>query len=382
MSDFYCAYTSRALRLHFAEQAGRLHVKVKPCCIIHDDLAPPEVSWQPYQDLNTITQNSGLSAYHQWFKTKQTFHPSCQTCESNEQSGRLGNREKMNRLVDSQPDFDYHLIDVAMGNHCNLACAFCTQSFSSLIQKMVQNLDGPPPESWAEPAPASANPKQVGSIIAELLERYRVRTLKFVGGEPLLRENWQPVGDIINSGTQPNLCLEITTNGTVMNQSLLDEFSKVDSVMIRFSIDGIGENYELMRYPHPWPRMERNLDFFLQNRPDNVNYRIAILANAMNFEYLPDIERYYQEKGVDFWVNYNIKPNNAVLHWHNLPDSLIDKVQNSLTDQSAQQGLNIQLDRKKRSQEEVSKEIQWFLKHRGRSAERTLGPETRQYLNL
>ena len=88
------------------------------------------------------------------------------------------------------------------------------------------------------------------------------------------------------------------------------------------SVDSIGSNYEFIRWPHTWKKIEKNLNFLKNNQVDNVKIAIDNLVNIFNFEFLPEIEEYFwNTKRVGY--SCEIKPATSLMNYQNLPEHII-----------------------------------------------------------
>lgn len=381
----YCPYFERGLRLHFNYQKEQLHVQMKPCCHLDPRFIPAETrTWIPVDNFQDLLDRPEHKYWQDYYENNNDFPKACHNCvkvESfrGEHAPRLGAIKR-----DNTDKYDYFKLDIVIGNTCNLACTFCKPDVSSLIAKVAKdNYSDDMPITWKKNNGQNSNSALVGKLTAQFLEKYSVKYVKFIGGEPLLKENWEPIGKVIDKGYLDKSILEITTNGTVVNQKMLDRFSKVDEVILRMSIDSIGKNYDFLRWPHTWNKMDRNLKFLLENKSDNINFGVAVLINVWNIEYLGEIEKYFNNLGISPGFTFDLKPGQSVQHYTNAHPSIINHAINNSTNQSSIDFLTSEnsIWTNKNNFAQVKTETQWFLKQRGMTSD-VLGPMTREWLEI
>ncbi len=122
----------------------------------------------------------------------------------------------------------------SLGSKCNLNCIYC-------YNDTLPNL-------------STYNIRPIGHILMERIVRYlenkygRIR-INFTGGEPLIYKNeifqlLQNISDLKDKIENP----VITTNGTLLNESILDTFKEIDTnIIFNISIDGPPSIHNLTR---------------------------------------------------------------------------------------------------------------------------------------
>lgn len=386
-----CAYVNKGLRLNFLNQKNKTTVKVSPCCHLVKEFSDSGVpKFVPLDSSDSITDHPRLKHYKDYFTNNEDLHPSCVACKNVENSGVDSARQKLNELEQQNSQYDYLKLDVVISNKCNLACPFCSQGSSSLIETLSKkySLDELPLH-WKSQAGKQAEPEIIGETCAELLKKYKIHTFKILGGEPFLKENWEPIGRVLDQEYCKDVQLEITSNGTVMNSKIIERISKTRKTKLRISMDSVGDNYNFIRWPHSWKKMESNLLYLRDNKPKNCDVTLTVLANIFNFEFLPEIEEFFKFINVSAGIacikndfNFALKPLHSPLHWNNLPDSILDYVYNNLESSEAKK--EIQYGRylnQKIDIDEIKKDTEFYLIQRNMKAT-VLGPKTREWLCL
>ena len=383
MKNNHCDYIKKGLRIRLFDLLDGVYASAKPCCHIHSTLTPLEarnkVKVTSAKDIMELKQ---LRYFRDYFESNDDLHPACLPCINGESKGLISPRMNINQK--NYDGYDINKLDVILGNTCNLACPFCSSTSSSLIDKLAKKLDKENrPEFWIPLADeVSAGSKKTADVVAEILQHYKVHTLKLIGGEPFLKENWSKIAEVIDQDYCKDLRLEVTTNGTILNDEIFSRLSKTKKTHLRISIDSIGPNYEFIRWPHSWKKMEANIEY-LKEKLDNfpsVSISVANLVNIFNFEFLPEIEQFYSD--YERFVSYSteIKPITHLQNYQNLPDHILDYVRDNVKSEILKQALV--KGNNNYSKEVLKKEFKVLLAQRKMSAEDVIGPMTRDWLGL
>jgi len=174
--------------------------------------------------------------------------------------------------------------------------------------------------------------------------------------------------------------LDVTTNGTILNDEIFERMSKTKSAHLRLSVDSIGNNYEFIRWPHRWNKMHKNLDYLRNNKIDNVQISVNNLVNIFNFEFLPEIEEYFYDVKNVVGYSIEIKPSTHLHNYQNLPEYIIDHVRKNVKNDKLKRGLV--KGNNNYTKEMIKREFDVLLAQRNMKAEDVIGPMTREWLGL
>lgn len=190
-------------------------------------------------------------------------------------------------------------LDLRLGHTCNLKCVMCSPHDSSMWvqdhkkiyplfkhnalkhqmswdQKEFDNYWHENPAFWEEMYKQIPNLKQV----------------YFAGGEPLLiKEHKRFLEEIIRQGYADKILIRYNTNGLLIDEDIIDLWTKFKKVKVGFSIDAYGDRNYYIRYPSDWATIEKNLHR-LDNTPDNIQVSIATAIQILNIKHLPDFARW------------------------------------------------------------------------------------------
>jgi MoaA/NifB/PqqE/SkfB family radical SAM enzyme len=205
-------------------------------------------------------------------------------------------REKDGRLI-SRPK----MMEFEISNICNLECAMCNGYFSSLIRKNRENLlplESPYDESFV---------KQLEPFIPHLAEA------KFLGGEPFLIRTYYQIWDLLIR-LNPDVHVSITTNGTIMNNRLIDILKKL-KVHIIISIDSLEkENYEKIRINAKFDRVMDHFRYFKEYvKRNHTTLTFAVCPMQQNWKEMPHFLEFCNEQGIRLFFNTVTYPENATL---------------------------------------------------------------------
>jgi organic radical activating enzyme len=190
-------------------------------------------------------------------------------------------------------------LDLRLGHTCNIKCVMCSPHDSSQWvadhKKLIPILQDPEVKrqmQWER--------KEFNNFWHEKdtfwEEMYRqipnLKQVYFAGGEPLMiREHKLFIEEIIRQGYQDKILLRYNSNGLLVDEELIDLWSRFKKVKFAVSMDACGERDEYIRFPTKWETVERNLHL-LDNTPDNIQTSLATAIQIFNVKHLPDFMKW------------------------------------------------------------------------------------------
>jgi pyruvate-formate lyase-activating enzyme len=188
---------------------------------------------------------------------------SCQPCISNEQQGLTSTRQDALRdwpeyRIQAPDRVEY--LDLRYNNLCNFACRTCEPSYSSSIERELENNTSL--KKYFNPI----NKLDYSTIVnKDLHPHYQsLQRLNLTGGEPLLiKENLIILEELI-AVDKNDIDLLITTNASTVNPKMLALIKQFKNVHWTLSIDGIGATAEYIRYGSNWPVIVKNIQSILE----------------------------------------------------------------------------------------------------------------------
>lgn len=291
----------------------------KACCLHVPKIENGELQGIKVDEPLTKFWNSDELTTQRLKSINGEFIEGCQGCYNAEKEGGASLRTDLLRTYSKDKGFiervqkaknnngvleDFPIsVEYRVGNLCNLKCRMCNPQDSDLINNEYKEIkSGLDNDSlnYLYPTldvPINTNTEEYCNSIKENVDKIEV--IRFSGGEPLINKSFHELIDFfINSGHSKNLDLRINTNLTKLTEDLLIKFKEFKNVNIDFSIDGIEDMYEYIRYPMPWKV---------------INKKIDLVSEFIK-----------QEKNITVYANYTVQTYN-VLHMLDAIDFFIDK---------------------------------------------------------
>lgn len=190
-------------------------------------------------------------------------------------------------------------LDLRLGHTCNLKCIMCSPHDSSQwvadhkkVFPLFKHQELKNQMSWDRKSFNNfwhENPnfwKEMYQQIPNLKQVY------FAGGEPLMiREHKLFLEEIIRQGYADKILVRYNTNGLLIDEEIIELWSKFKLVKVGFSIDALDFKNYYIRYPSDWTTIEKNLRR-LDNTPDNIQVSIATAIQILNIKNLSDFARW------------------------------------------------------------------------------------------
>ena len=172
-------------------------------------------------------------------------------------------------------------LDMRFSNLCNSKCIMCEPLYSSLWYEDWEQITGK--DHFDVGATRYNIIKKTGASRATYTDDMpnwnddprwwaqfdkmapHLRHIYITGGEPFV----QPVHDVfikklIERGYAKDIVLEYDTNLTAINPKILTMLKEFKDIIIRVSLDGVGEQYNLIRYPAKFDRVVQNIELLEQ----------------------------------------------------------------------------------------------------------------------
>jgi hypothetical protein len=309
----------------------------KICCMYKNEdliyslgIHPIEVNFdQPYFKIAREELASGIR------------HKPCNWCFEEEDAGR-----KSKRLRDNEKYFDWikkgnepfsglAKVELNLGNTCNLKCRTCApHSSSTWMQEyydLYESKRYPTYKLFANDMKKYHQHYDDESPFWDDLENNlsTIKQFDFYGGEPFMsKKMWRILEVAVEKGYAGDMEIHYATNGTQWPEDKVEIFKHFRHVHISFSIDGIGDGFEYMRYPAKWEEARANMvkarEF--NQRTSNLYLGWCITLSTLNIYSLPDILEEHSKNFKDFGPYLNLVHGPI---WYNLNQLPVD-VKNSV----------------------------------------------------
>lgn len=194
-------------------------------------------------------------------------------------------------------------LDLRLGHTCNLKCVMCSPHDSSQwvaehkkIYPLFKHETLKQEMNWDKQSFNNfwhENPifwEQLYSQIPNLKQIY------FAGGEPLMiKEHKVFLEEIIRQGYADKIVVRYNTNGLLIDDDIINIWSKFSKVRVGISIDAIGDRNHYIRFPADWNTLVKNLHK-MDNTPNNIQTSIATAIQILNIKHLPDFAKWKIEQ--------------------------------------------------------------------------------------
>lgn len=106
------------------------------------------------------------------------------------------------------------------------------------------------------------------------------------GGEPMLMlKQWKFLEQLIEDDLAKNISLHYNTNGTIWDEEKYNTLKEFKNVSIDFSIDGLEEQFEYMRFPANWNEVRNNME---EISKFNFDLSICHTVSSLNVWYIKE----------------------------------------------------------------------------------------------
>lgn len=265
-------------------------------------------------------------------------NPACQQCWDCEDANIESTRQKFNKelkdveILEDQP----RVMIVKPGNLCNNACRSCNAHTSSMWYKTDYALDdqGKPFKEYLEFFERHKTAYTNNDLLEKRWTEWEDNIIfwDMYGGEPMIIPLfWKTLDQAIASTTAKHKMFNVHTNGMVYKEDLVEKFSKFKSAHIGFSIDGIGEKNDYIRYGSKWEDIIDNLKKYMDDCKKYTNVSIGVRATITpwNIYHYSENHDYFKKLGINatgVWCDD--KPWNDVRYLPNkIKDAVIEKLE-------------------------------------------------------
>ena len=274
----------------------------RPCCVYNEPIK--DSSGKDYNinvdRLEDAYQSDYMKKLRKQFLSGEK-PKGCSNCWFKEQYNGKSNRHWATKflglnaqLLDLEKDSIENLIslDIKLGNLCNFKCRICNPASSSKIaaeqiKYFDSSIDLKGINQWAENFEIWNSLESVG---------HQLVNIDFYGGEPfLIKQHEVFLNYLIEKNYAPNIRLHYNSNGSIYPAHLFDKWSHFREVDIAFSIDNIGDRFELER-GGSWTEVEQNLDNFIRSKLPNMVLSIFATVSIQNIYYLEQLIDWYETK--------------------------------------------------------------------------------------
>jgi sulfatase maturation enzyme AslB (radical SAM superfamily) len=238
--------------------------------------------------------------------------PNCDYCWELERQGVESFRQISNTLLQHEEHGDtdprIEILDLSLGNQCNLKCRTCIPEDSSLWVKEAYDTDyvGELTLKDYQKKIIFLEPED-SKFVKDIKDSLKdVRLIKFFGGEPfMMKRTWDIISEAVTIGRDKIIELYFNTNGTFWDKDRIALFENFEKVNIALSIDGVGSRFEYMRHPAKWTVVEDNIkkiSAWSKLKPNRELF-LTHTVSAYNIWYVHDAVELARTYGLKLYIN-------------------------------------------------------------------------------
>lgn len=275
--------------------------------------------------------------------TNNVRNPGCRRCWEEEDGGISSKRVRDNKKYKERIEKgleEYQglaFLELNLGNTCNLRCRTCGPHASSQWAKEsfdVYYKDTVTHSKFTEFIRRYNNSYDDDSPFWEDLENNlpTIKKLDFYGGEPFMaKKMWRVLQVAVEKGYAKDIELNYATNGSFWPDGV-EYFQHFKIVNISFSIDGIGKQFEFLRYLADWSIVKENMEKArsYQEKHPNVKVGWCVTLSNLNIYYLPELIEEYYKTYENFGCYLNLvhapRPFNISIMPDNIKKTVLDKL--------------------------------------------------------
>ena len=303
----------------------------RPCCIYRTQ----DTSNQPVLGDTTIIEHFNSA---EMLKLREDLKngirsPGCNKCWKEEDAGRESKRIRDNKKFTGLENGIMY-VDMSLGNQCNIRCRTCGPHASSQWLQESYDTKYKNDVTWkdftVQLSQYSKNYEEDGKFWEDFETHLStIKQIDFYGGEPLLsKKMWSILQKAVDLNYAKDIQIHYVTNGTIWPKHT-DLWKHFKQINIGFSVDGIDDQFEYMRYMAKWNDVKENIQR-AKTFSDNIVVHWCVTLSNLNIFILPDIiEEWYKSfQGTGLFLNLVHYPNHFNIAY--LPEDIKQIVINKL----------------------------------------------------
>lgn len=239
--------------------------------------------------------------------------PECMHCWVQEDQGNESKRQRDNKVYEKifqykfknrelEPNAKFGEYYIRLGNHCNLSCTTCSVVFSTgwISEYKKIGIQKGQPELLESTDPIWQHIKDNAKDVA---------VIEFVGGEPFMmcQESQKDLFKcLVDSGHASHIKIRYNTNGTRLPVEQLEYWSQFKAVEIIISVDGVGDQFEYLRYPAKWSQVEQHIKFYKNLKSTTVpklELTVIHTVSIINIGYIGIMLEYCTQQDLKIFIN-------------------------------------------------------------------------------
>ena len=203
-------------------------------------------------------------------------------------------------------------LDLRFGVLCNLKCVVCgpwysdkwNDDYAAYHRKDTIRFAGKTISIAPDAPKVGADANGVGwwesDVWWDRFDKIKptLRHLYFTGGEPMIVPAHDRVlAELVEGGFAKDVVIEIDTNLTALNPRIIEQWRHFKYVDVRISLDAVNEQYDLVRFPGKFSRVENNVRALLANKPDNIRAIVTSCVTPLTVFYMHKMDEWVDGMG-------------------------------------------------------------------------------------
>lgn len=244
-------------------------------------------------------------------------HENCKICWKEEENGHNSKRVRDNKTHYDLTAANYpKVLDLKLGNLCNIKCRTCSTFSSSYWAKEDYDLHFKNTNisfsEYTRPRAESANLSyhennknfwtDITTFIPEIIR------FDIYGGEPMyIKKHWEILEKSIQLETSKNQEIHYNTNCTIFPADKIDILNQFKKVSIDVSLDGIKNRFEYIRHPANWNEVLNNLHQYInleKQYPERYKISVCLTISAYNIYYIDETWDFFNSLGLNVYFNF------------------------------------------------------------------------------
>ena len=348
---------------------------------------PNPLEWQsndselnPEQIINSSNYRTLQDNHLKGVKDKR-----CKFCWDREKTGPHSPRLNPDKIDKDTLGLMVHFL---LDYKCNMACRMCSPMASSLLQKdfnyfkrhesiddITSVTDG---FFSSSDILSSVELPQWEWVINNI---HKIGALKVTGGEPLF--NKQFINAMIPL-KKDGLNLNVTTNGSLFTNKICDILNEFKGLYFTISIDSIGKNFEYVRYPYTFKKVEKSIANFIKKCYNIREIKYNCVVSSLNIFYIDELINWNNDSFNIYFTE--VYPNLRGIGIKRLPIFLLKKLYNKIlnvefSDHMLLNMIQDAIDNNQEDKQKMIKEIKLFDSSRNQNFRDYLHPNLISWLD-
>lgn len=330
----FCSYPFKEQTLKIWNDQGQLS-STTPCCMMmnFDHTGVPIVNLKNKSPAAIYQHHTYRSLRKDMLNNKR--NAACKVCWDMEDRGQTSYRFFSPHIT--KEEIKHHklsTLDITLSNVCNLACRMCDVSNSNQLNKDYDEFDrqGTREEltniSGAFRKKYPLQKQHLSRQFKWLLKNTKeITTLKASGGEPFYDKHIMNLLKVyIENDDAKNTSLEFHTNGTVIDDRVVNTISKFKENAHTFSVDGTGKVYEYIRHKANFDILDNNIRNYI--KLDNVSILdFNFVMSAHNVHNIIDFIKWTRSFNYRKKISWSeVYPVYRGIHIGNLPTHILQPI--------------------------------------------------------